>query len=325
MNVLRVGIVGAGGMGSTHARSFARLDGVAIEAIADIESGKADVLAARYGAQAFSSLEALLEVRPDIVVVSVPTDLHRRCAEAAFAAGCHVLVEKPLALTPADADAIVDAADRAGRTLGVGQCVRFFPEYARAKHAVDAGDVGRPAAVRCRRGGGFPTWSPWFAEPERSGGVLFDLGVHEFDWLLWCFGPVARVHARSLTSALSATNRRDYGLTTLRHASGVVSHVESCWADPSTGYTAYEVAGDGGLLVHDSRRAATLTLSTADSRTTTGPLLPDDDPYHRQAADFVTAVRERRNPLADGRAGSAAVRVATAAALSAKTGKVVAL
>ncbi|MFM7321791.1 MAG: Gfo/Idh/MocA family protein, partial [Armatimonadota bacterium] len=190
MDVLRVGIVGAGGMGSTHARSFARLEGVAVTAVADTESGKAEALAHKYGANAFASHDALLGSGVDIVVVAVPTDLHRAIAEAAFSARCHVLVEKPLALDPVDADAIVAAADRAGRTLGVGQCVRFFPEYARAKKAVDSGEIGAPAAVRCRRGGGFPTWSPWFAEVERSGGVLFDLGVHEFDWLLWCFGPV---------------------------------------------------------------------------------------------------------------------------------------
>ncbi|MFM7321030.1 MAG: Gfo/Idh/MocA family oxidoreductase, partial [Armatimonadota bacterium] len=133
------------------------------------------------------------------------------------------------------------------------------------------------------------------------------------------------VHARSLTAALSSSNRRDYGLTTLRHASGVISHVESCWADPATGYTAYEIAGDAGLLVHDSRRAATLTLSTDATRSAAAPLHPDDDPYHRQAAEFVAAVREGRSPLADGRAGRDAVRVAAAAALSARTGKAVTL
>ncbi len=322
-NELTVAVVGAGGMGSTQARSFDRLPGVNVCCIADLEIAKAQALASRYGVPAHASVDSLLaDCVPDIAVVAVPTDAHVDVALSLIDAGCHVFVEKPLALTLADSERLIDATP-AERTVAVGQCVRFFPEYAHAKSVVESGGVGKPAVVRCRRGGGFPAWSPWFADPARSGGVLFDLGVHEFDWLLWCFGPVERVYARSLTDRLSASEPRDYALATLRHASGVISHVECCWADPATGYTAYEIAGDSGLLVHDSRKAATLTRSIAGGRTSSGPLSDNDDPYHRQAAAFVDRVRGLPSEIATMHCGRNAVAVAAAAVESARTGKAV--
>jgi len=325
-NPIHVAIIGAGGMGTTHARSFARLSGVVVSAVADTDPQKAATLAEKYDSTAYSDLESLLGAhRPDIAVVAVPTDTHTALACAALEAGVHVLIEKPLALRVSDAKLIEECASRHDRFAGVGQCVRFFPEYSKAKALVDSGAVGRVAAVRCRRGGGFPTWSPWFGQPERSGGVLFDLGVHEFDWLLWCFGPVERVYARALTEKLDSDDPRDYSLATLRHSSGAISHVECCWADPATGYTAYEIAGDQGLLSHDSRKAVTLTKSTRDGRSASGALSPDDDPYHRQAAAVLDRIAGRPSEIATVSEGRAAVAVAEAALRSAQTGKVVTL
>lgn len=322
---LTVVVVGAGGMGSTQARSFARIPGVTLSAVVDIDVPKASAVAANYASAAFETVDAMLSSgTPDIAVVAIPTDAHIDAALQLIDAGCHVLVEKPLALTLSDADRLV-AAVPSGRTVAVGQCVRFFPEYAKAKALVDSGAVGAPAAIRCRRGGGFPSWSPWFADPGRSGGVIFDLGVHEFDWLLWCFGPVERVYARSLTDRLDSTDPRDYALVTLRHRSGAISHVECCWADPTTGYTAYEVAGDNGLLTHDSRKASTLTRSSRSGKSSLAPLIPDDDPYHRQAEAFVDAVHGKSTPIASVADGRAAVAVAAAAVESARTGKAVTL
>jgi UDP-N-acetylglucosamine 3-dehydrogenase len=322
---LTVAVVGAGGMGSTQARSFARIPGVVLAAVADIDSAKAAALAQRHGAVAHATVDGLLESGvPDIAVVAIPTDSHVDVALQLLEAGCHVLIEKPLALTLADADRLLGAVP-AGRTVAVGQCVRFFPEYAQAKALVESRAVGAPAAIRCRRGGGFPGWSPWFADPGRSGGVLFDLGVHEFDWLLWCFGPVERVYARSLTGRLNSADPRDYALATLRHRNGAISHVECCWADPATGYTAYEIAGDAGLLTHDSRKACTLTRSSRTGKSSLAPLIADDDPYHRQAVAFVDTVRGKSTAIASVADGRAAVAVAAAAVESARTGKAVTL
>ncbi|MGC4047088.1 MAG: Gfo/Idh/MocA family oxidoreductase [Armatimonas sp.] len=316
-----VGVIGAGGMGSRHVRHWSRVPGVKVTAIADLfDLAKAEQLAASIEAQAFSSAETLLASGCDVVSICTPTDSHRILAEQALAAGCHVLCEKPMALTLEDCDAMVVAAEKAGKLLSVGQVVRFFPEYANAKRMVDSGAVGKPAAVRARRGGGFPGWSEWFADVNRTGGIIFDLAVHEFDWLLWCFGPVIRVYAKAITGRYE---KCDLALITLRHASGCVSHVEAIWADPQGGGTRFEIAGDGGLLSHDARLSSSLSYRTETHQGGTSPLHTDDDPYYKQCLAFARAVRGEAPLVVTAKDGRAAIAVAAAASESLKTGRAI--
>jgi UDP-N-acetylglucosamine 3-dehydrogenase len=319
---LSVGIVGAGGMGSTHARHWARVPGVRVVAVADLETEKAARVAAGVGAKAYPDAASLLTAGCDIVSICTPTDSHRTLTEQALAAGCHALCEKPMALSVADCDAMIGASEKAGKLLSVGQVVRFFPEYANAKRLVDSGAVGNPAAVRARRGGGFPGWSEWFSDTRRTGGVVFDLGVHEFDWLLWCFGPVKRVYAKALTGRFE---KCDLALVTLRHVSGCVSHVEATWADPKGGGTRFEIAGDAGLLAHDARTTGTLSYRTEGRSGSGSPLHPDDDPYYRQCLAFAQAARGEAPLAVTAQEGRAAIEVAAAAAESLKTGRAVTL
>lgn len=335
METLNVGVVGAGTMGKTHARCWSRLPGARVLAVADPQINKAETLAAAVAdddnaPRAVADAGDLL-ASVDVVSVCVPTVSHRAVAEAALAAGKHVLCEKPLALTLTDCDAMIASAQRANVVFTVGQVVRFFPEYAGAKRLVQAGKIGAPAAARTRRGGDFPrTDTDWYADPKRSGGIVFDLLVHDIDWLLWCFGPVQRVFAKGLTDRLAdkALDHLDYALLTLRHESGVISHVEGTWADPGGFVTAFEIAGDRGLLSHDSRKTAPLTKSVRQAESGGGgvavpasPLAPGDDPYFRQIAAFAAAIRENAALIVTPGEARAAVAVAVAARQSMQTGK----
>lgn len=335
---LRIGIIGAGGMGTRHAAAWSRVPGVTVTAVADINLEKARKLASQYDAADHGSVGALLndtKTDVDIVSVCVPTSLHRELSVEALQAGKHVFCEKPMALETEDCDAMIAAAKAAEKLLSVGQVVRFFPEYANAKRLIDSGAVGKPAVARVRRGGGFPrTDTDWFADPAQSGGVIYDLLVHEFDWLLWCFGPVKRVYARSLTERMAANEfgHLDYALVTLRHETGVISHAEGTWADPGGFATSFEVAGDGGLLSHDSRKATPLVRSLRrEGQSGTGvplpssPLAPQDDPYYREIAAFAKSVREGAPLAVTAEEGRAAIAVAQAAAESARTGRAVEL
>ena len=336
--MLKIGIIGAGGMGTTHAARWAQLPDTQVVAIADVQRHKAEKLAAGYaGAIVCGDADELLNVAGgvDAVSVCVPSDLHRQVAEKALRAGVHTFCEKPLALSVADCDALIAAQKTApnGALLSVGQVVRFFPEYAQAKRLVESGAVGKPAAVRVRRGGGFPhTDTDWFADPARSGGVLFDLLVHDLDWLLWCFGPVVRVHCRALTGRLAdkTVDHLDYALVTLRHRSGVISHAEGTWADPGGFATAWEIAGDAGLLTHDSRRAAPLTVALRGAGgdgpgvpLPSSPLAPGDDPYFLEIAAFARSIREGAPLAVTAQEARAAVAVAAAALESSRTGRAV--
>ena len=338
---LRVGVIGAGTMGGTHSRCWSRLPGARLVAIADRQTQKAEALAQRIAqttggeaAQIFASGEELIENGGvDVVSVCIPTPFHRSFTEAAAAAGKHVLCEKPMALTLDDCDAMIAATQKAGVAFTIGQCVRFFPEYAQGKRLVDSGAVGTPAAVRIRRGGDFPrTDTDWYADPSQSGGVLFDLMVHDLDWLRWCFGPVRRVYARGLVERLASKelDHLDYALVTLRHESGAISHAEGTWSDPAGFATAFEIAGDEGLLVHDSRKATVLTRASrevegkaAGVAIPESPLFPEDDPYYREIEHFAQCIRSGEQPLVKPEEARAAVAIAVAARESIRTGKAV--
>ncbi|GAB4459416.1 MAG: Gfo/Idh/MocA family oxidoreductase [Armatimonadaceae bacterium] len=326
---LKVGIVGAGHIAAVHARHLARVSGVRLVAVADTHRERAEVLATSYGAASYEGADPMLRDQAvDAVVVCVPTESHAEITEAALAAGKHVLCEKPMALTVADCDRMI-AAQKAESVLAVGQVVRFFPEYANAKRLVESGAVGAPAAVRLRRNvSGKHSSKDWYSDPKRGGGVIFDLLVHELDWLLWCFGPISRVYAHSLTRKLAeGTSPGDYALLTLRHANGVIAHVEGYWGDPNGFSTAFEIAGDAGLLTHDSRRAASLVRSRRDggSPVVASPLFPQEDPYYRQLAAFVETIQTGTMTAVSAEAGRATVAVAEAAVQSAQSGAAVAL
>lgn len=334
MNPLTVGLVGAGKLGQLHARHWASLPNVRLVAVADPLIDNARVLAASVRAAspppAFADLPTLLaRARPDIVDICTPTPTHRPLIEQAVAARCTVFVEKPLARTLADCDALVDLVRQTGTFLMVGHVVRWFPAFAHAKAVVDSGGVGQPAAIRTAREAAFPRrgGSPqsWYDDVQQSGGVILDVLLHDFDWLRWCFGPVARVYARGLTFQPQHHGLRDYALVTLRFASGAVAHVTGSWAHPGPVRTTFEICGDGGLLEWDSDRTASVSLLRPDLRAQESPLLPSDDPYLSELRAFADALRAGHPPPVTVEDGREAVRIALAALGSLQTGQAVAL
>lgn len=313
----RVAIFGAGGMGGTHARHCANIEGVELS-VYDPVAERAQTLAERHGMTIHDSAEKALEWC-DLADICTPTDAHGPLAHQAIAAGRAVLVEKPIAGELAEAAEIVRHADTAGVPLMVGQVVRYFPEFRRGHDLVVEGKVGRPAAARMRRGGGAPK-PPWFMDHKRSGGVLIDLAVHDFDWLRWTLGEVDHLYARSVGA--SSGQGPDYALTTLTFESGCVAHVESTWMDPSGFRVTFEVAGSDGMIEYDSRQSASLRTHLSGASRGEGPLGATDDPYYRQLSDVVAAVRGDRAPAVTGHDGFAALAIAIAARESAQTGKV---
>lgn len=324
---MRVGVVGAGGMGAVHCRHWSAVPGVSL-VVFDVDREKRDALARANGACVAADLEALVD-DADIVDVCVPTDHHVKVACLALSKGKATLVEKPLARTLEDAEKMAAAAKASGAQLGVGHVVRYFPEYESIKNAVANGAVGTPAAVRLRRGGGLPrNFDGWFGDQEKSGGVLLDLAVHDFDWILWALGPVTSVYARSVSlgqTVEGAEFRGDYALATLQLASGAVAHVEATWMDPAGGRTTVEVAGSAGLIEYDSRTYPTVRTATSDGTRLEAPNGPGMDPYLRQLQAFHDAVEVGQPAPVGIDDGIAALRVALAAIESAKSNKTVSI
>jgi predicted dehydrogenase len=185
-------------MGAAHAANYASLGSrVRVKTVLSLGSERSRKLAASLGARLVEDLdEAVSDPEVDAVDVCLPTYLHREAAEKAFASGRHVFLEKPIALSPEDADAILAAADRSKRVLMVGLVLRFWPEYAELHRLVAVGELGRPLAVSTYRLSPPADWNQWMGDESFSGGVAVDVLVHDLDQMNWLLGRALTVFAR---------------------------------------------------------------------------------------------------------------------------------
>jgi predicted dehydrogenase len=304
-------------MGRTHARHYSKIPSVRLT-IYDVDETAARALAEAHEAEVARSFEELLG-SVDAVDICLPTHLHREIALSSLRAKKPTLCEKPLARTVAECAELVEESERSGTLLMPAQVVRFFPEFRTAHSLVAQGKLGRIAAIRTRRGGGQPKGAGgWFQDPSLSGGVFLDLAVHDFDWILWTFGPARHVFAQCLTGQRQGL---DYGLATITLQSGALAHVEATWADPGGFRVTFEIAGSEGFVEYDSRQRATVRWATTDGLRAESNLAPHDDPYYLQLHAFVRAVRGEAPPPVSALEGARAVAIAEAAWESARTGR----
>ena len=328
---MKVGIVGVGSMGTTHASGWAETAAEIVGFTAETPH-EADILAGRYDTNIYTSLDDML---PDVDVVDIcsPTHLHHDMALKAAAAGKHIICEKPLARTTKQAQEIVAACRKAGVQLLVGHVVRFFPEYALAHSAVAEGQIGKPGVIRLHRGSYRPKKPAgnWFLDEVKSGGILMDLMIHDYDYARWIAGEVESVSAQRVTER-HIEAPVDYGLVILSHRSGALSHIAGAWAyPPPTFRTHLEIAGDRGLIQFDSDGTAPIQNLILKSGNSPAPdvALPSspvsESPYTTQIKEFYAALAEGKSARVSAADGLAAVQIADAALESAHSGRPVKL
>ncbi len=311
----RIGVVGAGDIAHEHLASLQRLG---MPALVYSPSGRAAQLASRYGARTVTSLDELLAAS-NVVGICTPTDTHADIAFAAIARGRHVICEKPFARTHDQAVAIAAQAQAAGRHLYVAHVVRYFAAYAAARAAVQSGLIGTPTVLRMSRTGAAPE-AAWFHDEARSGGVLMDQMIHDFDFARWVAGEVTSVEARTergdSPNVVTAT-------ATLYHANGVVSHSTGGWLPAETPFTtSFSVTGTEGTLTHSSTGGAVIL-----ERTGSAPVelltaaTAADLPFDTQLAEFATAIAGGAEPRVSAADGIAALDLTLAALRSARSGR----
>ena len=319
---IRVGIVGAGLIAGCHVRAYGRTPGVEVVAVADPRSTKAEQLAQTTGARACADLDEVLAVGVDVVSVCTPPASHAEVTVRALDAGCHVLCEKPVALSLPDARRIRQAAELApDRVVMIAHVSRFEPDHRAAQELVAADQIGEVVMAVHSMTTSLPGWSEggWLARPEESGGPLLDLSAHSFDYLAWVIGsPAVRVHA---VAADSPAGPATYALATVRFANGAMGQVEASWAHPvDRGFKAVvEIVGTQGRISWDYDSINGGAIYAGDGVTWLDPL--GERGYTREVGAFVDAVRRGGPspvPVAD---GYAATRTALAALHSVRTGE----
>ena len=195
--MVRVGVLGAGFMGGVHARAYASLPDVEVAAIFSPSPDRGQPLADELGTHWTSSLaEVVTDPTIDAIDVCLPTPHHRAATESALADGKHVMLEKPIALTLEDADALVDLAARTDRVFMIAHVLRFWPEYVEIARQVASGELGKPRSGFASRRQPFPAWSALFSRADLTGGAVIDMMIHDYDALNWIFGAPLAVSAR---------------------------------------------------------------------------------------------------------------------------------
>jgi predicted dehydrogenase len=316
-------MLGAGLMARSHMEAIRRLeDRAKLVAVADVSAEARQRAAAEFGIeqQYEDALTAAREAAADAVIICIPNHLHAPVTLAALESGKHVLVEKPMALSLADAEAMVATAERAGKVLMCGLSLRFSNAIRQVKTLVADGAVGTPRRVvhrRMSRGMGREEAS-WFGSQAASGGILPGIGSHSIDAILWWLDDeAARVSAevRSLNPAMDIEDEAAVLMTT---RTGVLASMEFSFNYP-VGYD-WAIAGDGGML---RLRGNEMALNDQPISIPEHVPLPGEATLH---GELLAAIAEGRAPAqASGRETLRSIAAIEAAQRAAQTGTVVSI
>ena len=290
---MRIGLIGAGAVASLHARAARLLPDVELTAVCDLQPAVAASVADPIGAQVFTDYRRLIDsAAVDAVIVNTPHGLHREMSIAAMRAGLHVLVEKPMATTVQDCDAMMSAAQQHAVVLRVGHIQHFMPEKLALAAAIEHGAIGPVRMVHDLRSTDYRpgTRSPWFFSPELAGGgVMMNIGVHCVDRVLWLGGAVGTTVSATMLHRFGVGVDTDATLR-IRLANDVTASV-TIVSDPPRKSDEITVVGDNGSVVTDTRKG---TFLQHDGRTEVLHEASDADipeAFRLQLADFAAAVR----------------------------------
>ncbi|MFN3649984.1 MAG: Gfo/Idh/MocA family protein [Armatimonadota bacterium] len=279
--MVRVGIAGIGFMGVTHFKAYPQVEGARVEAIftRDRKKLEGDWTGIRgnfgdaggqqdlSGLRRYDDLDAMLaDPEIDLIDLCLPSHLHRALAIRAMEAGKHVLVEKPIALTVEDADAMIAASERTGRLLMVAQVLRFWPEFSAIKDLVESGEYGSLLGAHFKRVIARPSWSgdDWFSDPSKTGGAVVDLHIHDTDFVQYLLGRPASVWSTGTTSPGGGI---DYLVTQYQYPGRNLCITAQSGAIAMKGIEfehGFDVYFERGMLKHNSSTTPALELYTAD-------------------------------------------------------------
>ncbi len=264
----RIGILGAGNISDTHARAAQEIPGVEVAAVCGTNAEKTSAIARRTGAVAYDDLAGFLDHRPmDIVAIGSPSGLHAEQATAAVRRGLHVLVEKPLDITAARVDALIAEANSAQVQVGVFFQDRLRPDIVKIKKIVSEQRLGKPVLASGR--------VKWYRPPDYyaksrwrgtwaldGGGALMNQGIHTVDLLLWLFGPVARVTARTATR-VHKIEVEDTAVALLEFENGALGTLEAATSIYPGYARRLELTGSEGTLILEDDRLTCLALKNS--------------------------------------------------------------
>jgi predicted dehydrogenase len=337
---IKWGVIGSGGIARrrTIPEGLARASNSTLAAVVDVNAAANREVAAQFGASASESVDRLLAADIDAVYIATPVNLHCEQALAAIAAGKHVLCEKPLGMSVAEAERMAEAAEKAGVKLGTALMMRFIAQHQAARKLIADGALGRPVLGRAQ----LSCWYPriegaWRQDPSLGGGgSLIDMGGHSIDLLEMFFGNVKRVSCFANNIAQDYKSE-DGALAMLWFENGALGMVDAFFSIPdASSDNVLELYGTRGSIhargtigqASHGKMVARLEDGAAgydaqQQRTASGEIeiAPEPvNPYRAEIEDFSQAILDNRAPAVDALIGIRSQRVLAACYESARTG-----
>ena len=347
---VRTAIVGCGKVAHLHAAALKSLTESEFVAVCDADPGRSEAFADQYGVKAFTDVATMVEIASaQAAIICTPHPLHAPPAIVAAERGTHLLIEKPLASTLADCDAMISAAAKHRVMLGVVSQRRFFEPVARMKAAIDAGKIGTPILGTVQmfswRDEAYYRSDPWRGRWDtEGGGVLINQSPHHLDILLWVMGDVEEVTGRWANLTHPYVEVEDTALAIVRFRNGGLASITLSLCQKPGIYTKIHVHGSNGASVGvqtDSGATFIAGMSGAveppmtDLWTVPGEedllsgfqehdrmLFPGNDHYHAlQVRDFLRAILDDREPAVTAESGRKVVQLIAAIYQSSNEGR----
>jgi predicted dehydrogenase len=303
--MLRVGIAGFGFMGRTHYKCWRDVEDAEVVAICDVnpnivedtQRAVGNIGDEQYevdfgGLNVYIDMDKMLsEEKLNAVSITLPTYLHADYSIKALSFGTDVLCEKPMALSIANCERMIAAAKQSGKLLQIGHCVRFWPEYAKAKQIVDSGEYGRVIAVTFQRLGAAPAWSRdnWFLDEKRSGGMALDLHIHDTDFVQYLFGMPRAVCSFGVKAPAGGLI---HIVTQYLYDDSKVIMAEGSWQMmPSFGFEmSFNIVLEKATLIYDLTREPTFKVCPADGEAFV-PDIEKGNGWFLQIAHFAKVIK----------------------------------
>lgn len=318
---LRVGLIGCGGIAGTHLACYMRNPRTKVVAVSDVRKEKADALAQKANATAYTDYKEMINKEDlDVIGLLTPPDSHCRIAIDALNAGLHVFTEKPISCTVAEGQTMLEAAQRTGKLLMVAQCHRFHEPVRRAKEIIENGELGRISSYRNRFGYRQGTPDAW---TRSRGGILLDNGSHSSYLFRYLVGPVKTAWGWGPAEQIGKIEDLCRCIVVLESVNGVVGVIELDGAAkpcPSV----IEVFGENGAIFIDYS-AKSRFVPNGKPPLILDADLPGTHRFDREVEHFVRCVLGEEKPQIGAEEGVADIKVIEAAYESMKTGRVVTL
>jgi UDP-N-acetyl-2-amino-2-deoxyglucuronate dehydrogenase len=332
---VRLALLGCGRISQNHFDAIKKVPELKLVAVCDEVSERANAAGAAHGVKSYDDYALMLkDVECDVVTICTPSGLHSKHGIAAARAGKHVITEKPMSITLEQADALVDACDKAGVSLFVVKQNRLNPAIQLLKRAVDNGRFGRiylaNTTVRWQRPQSYYDAAPWRGTWEFDGGAIMNQASHYVDLIQWLLGPVESVIAKTATQA-RRIEAEDSGVAVLKFRSGALGVVEvNVLTYPQNWEGSISIMGEkgtakvGGTAVNKVEHWAFAEPHPDDAHVQASATSPPSvygfghEGYYRNVLAVLSGAAK---PETDGRAGRKSLELILGIYESAKTGR----